>query len=50
MLGDYKAIDVLYRFAEDRHLQMAELRAIDLRAASLYQTYARNRQPSPRPQ
>jgi len=50
LLGGHKAIDVFYRFAEDRHLQMAELRAIDQRAAWLYQIYTKNRQPTPRPQ
>lgn len=50
MLGDYKAVDALYQFAEAKGLGIVEFRAIDLRAASLYQTYAKNRRPAPRPQ
>ncbi|MEQ1514557.1 MAG: hypothetical protein ABL934_18020 [Lysobacteraceae bacterium] len=49
MLGDYKAATALYRFTQKERLGLVELNAIDRRAASLYQTYARNRQPTPRP-
>jgi hypothetical protein len=50
ILGDHKASYALYEFMRTQNLSMMELDAIDRRAASLYQTYARNRQPAPRPQ
>lgn len=49
MLGDYKAATTLYRFVESQKLSIIEMNAIDRRAASLYITYAKNRQPTPRP-
>lgn len=49
LLGDYKAATALYQFASKEGLDIVELNAIDRRAASLYITYAKNRQPTPRP-
>lgn len=49
MLGDYKAATALYRFSQKEGLDLVELNAIDRRAASLYLTYAKSRQPTPRP-
>lgn len=49
MLGDHKAATELYRFKEKEKLGIGEMVAIDRRAASLYLTYAKKRQPSPRP-
>jgi hypothetical protein len=49
LLGDHKAVDAFYRFQDSQGLGMAELRAIDLRSGALYQSYARNRRPTPRP-
>ena len=49
LLGDYKAATALYQFASKEELDIVELNAIDRRAASLYITYAKNRQPTPRP-
>jgi hypothetical protein len=49
MLGDYKASTALYQFVEREKLNIAELDRIDRRAAELYLTYAKSRQPAPRP-
>lgn len=49
ILGDHKAGAVLLRFFEKNRLGMFEMEAIDRRAGELYQTYAQNRQPTPRP-
>jgi TPR repeat protein len=49
LLGDYKAATALYQFASKEGLSIGELELIDRRAASLYITYAKNRQPVPRP-
>ena len=49
LLGDYKAGTALYQFASKEGLSIGELDMIDRRAASLYITYAKNRQPTPRP-
>lgn len=49
MLGDYKASTALYQLVEKERLGIAELDRIDRRAAELYLTYTKNRQPTPRP-
>jgi hypothetical protein len=49
ILGDLKASQALYRFIEENDLGVIEMDAIDRRANELYQTYAKNRQPTPRP-
>ena len=49
ILGDHKAGTTLLRFFEKNRLGMIEMNAIDRRANELYQTYAENRQPTPRP-
>lgn len=49
ILGDHRAASEFYRFIERNRLSIVEMQAIDLRAGELYQTYAKNRQPVPRP-
>lgn len=49
LLGDYKAGTALYQFASKEGLSIGEFNMIDRRAASLYITFANNRQPAPRP-
>ena len=49
ILGDHRAASEIYRFIEKNKLSIVEMQAIDLRAGELYQTYAKNRQPVPRP-
>lgn len=49
LLGDSKAEREVHRFIEKNRLSHIELYAIDRRASELYASYAKNRQPSPRP-